>query len=183
VKPRLPVVGDAGERRSDRPQPRAPEPAQRVAVDRIAIGVGDRDAPELALRFAAKLIAALAEHGRRVAALLATQGGRTREGDAQRLRKAGAEPAVAIADSELPLAAQRALAALPADCVVVAVGNGFIAHLTTALAVRVSSSPARFVYAEVGERFGGDASVDLELGPGMEGSATLIGDWLAARVP
>jgi hypothetical protein len=173
ARARLPLLGEASTPRRDA----VSAPAARVEVERRVIGVHDRSAPEPALRFAEALIAALHRAGREVAALVAVDAGRAREGDLRRLRAAGAAPALALDEPALPGVAQRAIAALPDDCIVIALGAAFVAQLATSLAVRVSTSPAASL------RDSRDAQAfDLEIGAGMEGSATLIGDWLAQRV-
>jgi hypothetical protein len=184
MKARLPVLSQRPEpsSRGTAPAQRATDPGaevERVTAGRILVCVSDVDAPELALRFAVRLIEALRTRGRDVAVAWVAGDGEVPAGSAHRIRQLGIDALFVLNEGALPEAALSGFAALPNDCFVVALGARIAARFAPLLSVRLSKTLPLKAHAASDGSPSGAAKIDLELGPSMEGAATLIGDWLA----
>ena len=175
-KARLPLLSSQAEPagRSAAHAAQAVPDAERVPPGRALVCVSDAGAPELSLRFAGCLLEALRARGREVAALLVAADGQTLAGDVQRIRQLGVDAVFVLDEHALPAAALATFDALPSDCVAVGIGDQLATRLLPLLSVRLSRSLP--VVAR------GSVHADVELGPSIEGAATLIGDWLAGGI-
>ena len=166
MKARLPLVS---QRRSAR-SAGSEASSERLPVDRVLVCVMDEAAPDQALRFACAVIECARAHGRPGAALLRADA--LHAGAAQRLRALGASVS-ACAQPGLPGTAREALAALPHDTVVVALGTPFATGLRGLLTVRVGARRETLPVAEPDLEFAHDDGL----------LATLIGDWIVRNIP
>jgi hypothetical protein len=181
LRARLTVLGEHSPARVAQER-RWPASAHPTPVDSPLICVVSA-APEQAVAFASRLLAALAGHTDGVVAVVSAEAGGVPAGVVPALREAGAEHVALMNEAELGSATRLALPPAASGLARVGVGLGWAlaARVAATLCVYVESRPA----LDPRERAWAAtlrANADLQVAAPGDAVAALLGEWLGVRV-